>query len=108
MSDIGADRASCQLDEWLAFLGRAWMAEVVFALGRERLHFAALRRAVAGPVSVRMLAVRLRELRAAGLVRREPSTTGRRQVDYSLTEFGGALDAALRRLEQLLPPRPPG
>lgn len=93
----------CPLDRMLRFLARAWTAHVVFALGGvEAAHFGALRRALPGRVSARVLAARLKELQQAGLVSRRQERTGRREARYALTPDGRKLDALLRRLEHAL------
>jgi DNA-binding HxlR family transcriptional regulator len=97
----------CPLDRVLGFLARAWTADVVHALGRApQLHFGALRRALPGRVSARMLALRLRELEALGLVARTAGDTGRREVQYRLTAEGRMLDTAIARLGEALEATP--
>lgn len=93
----------CPLDRVLGFLARSWMADIVYVLGGAgALHFSALRRTLPGQVSARVLALRVRELQAMGLVSRTPSPTGRREVHYALTAEGRLLDGAIRRFEHAL------
>jgi DNA-binding HxlR family transcriptional regulator len=92
----------CPLDRVLGFLAQAWIADVVYALGGGPMHFGALRRALAGRVSARVLADRLRQLQALDLVSRRQRPDGRREVAYALTADGAALDAVLRRFEATL------
>jgi DNA-binding HxlR family transcriptional regulator len=93
-------RPGCPADRVLQFLARAWTAHVILALADAgTLHFAALRRALPGRVSARVLSLRLKALREAGLVEREPSAEPRREVRYRLTEDGRALDRLMRRIE---------
>lgn len=98
----GAIVAGCPMDRVLGFLAQAWMADVIYALGGGALHFGALRRALAGRVSARILADRLRQLQTLGLVSRRQRDEGRREVEYALTADGAALDAVLRSLETML------
>lgn len=94
--------AGCPLDRVLGFLAQAWMADVIYALGGGALHFGALRRALDGRVSARVLADRLRQLQALGLVSRRQRAEGRKEVTYALTADGAALDAVLRGLQTML------
>lgn len=94
--------AGCPLDRVLGFLAQAWMADVLYALGDGPRHFGALRRAMAGRVSARVLADRLRQLQRLGFVSRRQRDGGRREVAYALTPEGAALDAVLRQLEDTL------
>ncbi len=107
MAKATTDRAEaialgCPMDRVLGFLAQAWMADVIYALGRGPLHFGALRRAMAGRVSARVLADRLRQLQRLGLVSRRQRDAGRREVEYALTSDGASLDAMLRTLETTL------
>ena len=57
----------CRVDELLKFLAREWMSHIVWTLGREEaIRFGALRRALPGDVSARVLSRRLKELEAWG------------------------------------------
>jgi len=97
----------CPLDIMLGFLAQAWMADIIYALGGGAiLHFGALRRAMPGPVSAKMLSRRVKDLENLGLLVRLPIETGRREVRYSLTEDGRTLDAAIRALEASLQTTP--
>jgi DNA-binding HxlR family transcriptional regulator len=86
----------------LGFLAQVWIADVVYVLGGGALHFGALRRTLAGRVSARVLADRLRQLQELGLVSRRQRADGRREAVYAPTADGAALDAVLRRLEATL------
>lgn len=100
IDDIGQ---GCPLDRLLGFLAQAWMADLVWALGvHGTLHFGALRRVLGGRVSPRVLALRLRQLQALGLVSRAQRPDGRREVAYALTSDGHLLNAALRQVEAAL------
>lgn len=107
MPDRQTPSTVCPLTPWLKFLGRVWMPEVLVLLAEGGpLHFAALRRAVPGGVSVRMLSLRLKQLCDAGLVQRDPTAEARRRVFYALTPAGQQVDVLLRQLERALPTPP--
>lgn len=77
-------------------LGRRWSAAVIRAVMEGPARFTEIRGAVDG-LSARLLAERLRELEAAGLVeRREP---GGGAVEYRLTAKGQALSRVVREIE---------
>jgi DNA-binding HxlR family transcriptional regulator len=62
----------------------------------------ALRRILAGRISARILADRLRQLQSQGLVARDQRPDGQREVAYSLTPQGLVLHGMLRRMEEML------
>ena len=78
-------------------IGRRWSSAILLALARGACRFSELRACVPG-LSDRMLAQRLRELEAAGLVRRQVTPTMPVQVTYRLTPSGSELMAALQPL----------
>lgn len=93
----------CPLDAMLGFLAQAWMADIVYVLGKgAAMHFSALRRVLSGRVSAKMLSRRVKELESLGLVSRRQVETGRREVHYSLTDEGRKVDAAIRSFELTL------
>jgi len=97
----------CAMDQVLKFLSREWLAHVVRALGEAGvLHFGALRRALPDRISARMLAARLKELQALGLVSRRPGDDALRKVEYRLTAEGAALDAVLARFQAMVESTP--
>lgn len=99
--------AGCAMDRVLKFLSREWLAHVVRALGEAGvLHFGALRRALPERISARMLAARLKELQALGLVARSQGNDALRKVEYRLTEEGAALDAMLARFQAMVESTP--
>ncbi len=63
------------------------------------MRFGALRRALPGPISARVLSARLKELETNGFVVRRDIGALPLHVEYSLTEQGGRLDALLSRSE---------
>jgi DNA-binding HxlR family transcriptional regulator len=99
-ASVRLDNAGCTVDPFLKLLAREWTSHIIWTLGREQtLRFGALRRALPGFVSARVLSVRLKELEACGLVSRHDAGTLPLHVEYRLTDDGRRVDAALRRSE---------
>lgn len=75
-------------------VGRRWNGAIIFLLLQDRARFAQLRAAIPG-ITDRMLAERLHELEAEGVIVRTvvPDTPVR--VEYALTRKGRALAGAL-------------
>jgi DNA-binding HxlR family transcriptional regulator len=97
----------CAMDQVLKFLSREWLAHIIRALGEAGvLHFGALRRALPDRISARMLAARLKELQALGLIARSPGGDALRKVEYRLTAEGTALDAVLARFQAMVETTP--
>jgi DNA-binding HxlR family transcriptional regulator len=88
---------TCGLDAAIAVMGGKWKGLILFALQDGPVRFGELRRAVPG-ISERMLILQLREMEASGLVHREVYHQVPPKVEYSLTEFGRSLNAALAPL----------
>jgi DNA-binding HxlR family transcriptional regulator len=78
----------------MTLLGKRWTGLIVEVLMNGAIRFTDMAQAIP-PLSDRMLAERLRELEAAGIVRRRvfPETPVR--IEYSLTEKGRALKPVL-------------
>ena len=96
------DAAGCSVDHFLKFLAREWMSHIVWTLARaDAMRFGALRRALPGTVSARVLSRRLKELESYGLVSRHDAGKLPLHVEYRLTADGRRLDAALRRSEAM-------
>jgi DNA-binding HxlR family transcriptional regulator len=103
---------SCGLDAAMDVVGGKWKALILWALGERTHRFGELRRALPG-VSEKMLSQQLRELEADGIIHREVFDEVPPRVEYSLTQDGVALKAALaalgewgeRRIERLDLPR---
>lgn len=112
MNDAGGAEArpipnGCAMDQVLKFLSREWLAHVVRALGDAGvLHFGALRRALPERISARVLAARLKELQALGLVSRSQGDDSLRKVEYRLTAEGAVLDAMLARFQAMVESTP--
>ena len=80
-------------------VGRRWNGAIIFLLLQDRARFAQLRAAIPG-ITDRMLAERLHELEAEGVISRTvlPETPVR--VEYALTRKGRALAGALGAIGQ--------
>ncbi len=106
------DEAACRrFATTVEFAGRKWNAAILLAGVRGARRFSEYRAAVTG-ISDRLLAARLRELEAEGLIERHvrattpvtisytPSTDGLRLIELlqPLTEWGLARRAAARRV----------
>jgi DNA-binding HxlR family transcriptional regulator len=82
-------------------MARKWLVDIVWALGRHgECGFTVLKRTIGGRISARLLAARLRELAATGLVERRDHGTKRPSVSYRLTPDGQRIDHLLRSLER--------
>ena len=77
-------------------LGRRWSAAVIRATMEGPARFTEIRGSVDG-LSARLLAERLRELEAAGLMERRERRDG--VVEYRLTPKGEALSRVVREIE---------
>ncbi|MCP3755197.1 winged helix-turn-helix transcriptional regulator [Streptomyces sp. NPDC056773] len=98
--DTGAcSRVSDGITQVFGLLGKRWTGLVLASLMEGPVHFADLRRSIAG-ISERMLSDRLVELAAAGLVLREVDEGPPLRVAYRLTDRGAALKPALTELGQ--------
>src|SRR5690242_9389595 len=86
-----------QFHEAIELIGRRWSGAVIRLLMDGRLRYSDLRAAVPD-ISDRMLSERLKELEAAGLVRRIVMPETPIRVEYELTEKGKALEEPLRAL----------
>ena len=94
------DRAfSCPVELCLSTIGSKWAALVLWHLRDETLRYSELRRRLPG-VSHKMLAQRLRELEADGLVQRTVYPVVPPKTEYNLTEEGQRLLPALRAMQQ--------
>jgi DNA-binding HxlR family transcriptional regulator len=80
-------------------IGRRWSSAILLAVARGARRFSEILASVPG-LSDRMLAQRLKELDAAGLVAREVVPTMPVQVAYRLTPSGSELMASLQPLVQ--------
>jgi DNA-binding HxlR family transcriptional regulator len=83
--------------EAVELIGRRWSGAVIRLLIDGRRRYSDLRDAVPD-ISDRMLSERLKELEAAGIVRRIVTPQTPVRVEYELTEKGRALEPPLRSL----------
>ena len=83
----------------IELVGRRWNGAIIFLLLQDRARFAQLRAAIPG-ITDRMLAERLHELEAEGVIVRTvlPETPVR--VEYALTKKGKALAGAMGAIGQ--------
>jgi DNA-binding HxlR family transcriptional regulator len=80
-------------------IASTFLARIVHVLAGEPRHICEVEQVI-GSRSARMLAARMKELEAEGLVRRSVETGSPVRAQYSLTEKGKALEPALRAVEQ--------
>jgi len=99
MSEAEAGRVCSSVERAFALLGRKWAGLIVHVLAGGPRHFCEVQQAI-GSLSARVLAARMKELEAEGLVRRKVQTSSPVRVEYSLTDKGKALEPALRAVEQ--------
>ncbi|GII82153.1 transcriptional regulator [Sphaerisporangium siamense] len=88
---------ACGLDAAVDVMGGKWKARILWRLSEGTRRFEELRREIPG-ISEKMLIQQLREMEAHGLVHREIHRQVPPKVEYSLTEFGVSLNAALEPL----------
>jgi DNA-binding HxlR family transcriptional regulator len=80
----------CPLTAALAAVGGKWKMIIIYWLAEEPTHFAGLRRKMSS-ISQKVLTQQLRELRADGIVDRQPGPRKADPVVYSLTTYGRSL-----------------
>lgn len=93
----------CLAEPFLKFVAREWLSHIVHSLatnGTQR--FGVLRRSLPPAISARVLSSRLKELESGGYIERRAVAGRVKTVEYSLTDSGRAIDAALRSAEQVL------
>ena len=95
----------CPIERGMRIIGGKWTGSILWHLKDDPVRFNDLSRMIGG-ASKKMIAERLRQLEAQGLVHREVLETAPVTVQYRLTEFGrtalGFLDA-LREWSEALP-----
>lgn len=96
-----SDQARCDeaLTRAFTLLGKRWTGMIISVLLARPARFAELARAVPG-ITEGMLSARLRELQAAGIVRRDVLAGPPIGSSYRLTPSGQALGPALLALSQ--------
>ena len=80
-------------------LGRKWTGLIIRELSGGPRHFCDMEKRIPS-LSARMLTERMRELEAAGIVRRTVDTGTPVRTSYELTEKGRALIPVMRGIEQ--------
>ena len=90
---------SCPVELCLDVIGSKWAALILWHLRDDTLRYPELRRRLHG-VSHKMLAQRLRELEADGIVERTVYPVVPPKTEYALTAEGERLRPALRALQQ--------
>lgn len=96
----GTERGACEaITRVFTLLGKRWSGLIIVSLLAGPVRFSELVRLVPG-LSERMLAERLGELTAAGLVERDVERGPPVSVRYGLTDRGEALRPALAELER--------
>jgi DNA-binding HxlR family transcriptional regulator len=90
------------LSRLVGFLSRRWMMDILHVLRRDsRIRFGALRRALPGSISARVLSNTLRSMEEAHIVRRLDLRESRPHVVYELTDSGKELAIALHAAGRL-------
>ena len=87
----------CGIDAGMDVVAGKWKSLILWELADGTRRFGELRRGLPG-VSEKMLIQHLREMEADGLVHREVYREVPPKVEYSLTEHGVSLNAALEPL----------
>ena len=88
---------TCGLVPALEVIGGKWKALILWELNAQPRRFRELKRRVPG-ISEKMLIQALREMEAGGIVHRTVFHEVPPHVEYSVTEFGASLNAALEPL----------
>lgn len=88
---------TCGLVWALNVIGGKWKALILWEMHSQPRRFGELKRRVTG-ISEKMLIQALRELEMDGVVHREVFHEIPPRVEYSVTEFGATLNAALEPL----------
>lgn len=88
---------TCGLVLALNIIGGKWKALILWEMHSQPRRFGELKRRVTG-ISEKMLIQALRELEMDGVVHREVFHEIPPRVEYSVTEFGATLNAALEPL----------
>jgi DNA-binding HxlR family transcriptional regulator len=88
---------TCGLVPALDVIGGKWKALILWEMNTQPRRFGELKRLVSG-ISEKMLIQALRELESDGVIHREVFHEVPPKVEYSVTEFGTTLNAALEPL----------
>jgi DNA-binding HxlR family transcriptional regulator len=90
-------RYTCGLVPALDVIGGKWKVLILWEMNTQPRRFGELKRGVPG-ISEKMLIQSLRELEADGVIHRKVFHEVPPRVEYSVTEFGATLNAALEPL----------
>lgn len=88
---------SCGLGPAFEVIGGKWKSLLLWEVHAEPVRFGELKRRMPG-ISEKMLIQQLREMEADGIVHREVYHQVPPRVEYSVTELGASLNAALAPL----------
>lgn len=88
---------TCGIDAAVDVIGGKWKVLILWALQDDTRRFGELKKLVPG-ITEKMLIQQLRELEADDIVHREVYREVPPKVEYSLTEMGASLNAALEPL----------
>lgn len=94
---VSSDSVCVQFHTALELIGARWSGAVLQVIFKGAHRYAALKAAIPG-VNDTMLARRLRELEAAGLIERRVLDTSPVRVEYHLTEMGEELRPVIDEL----------
>ena len=95
----GSGKTGCTVELALGVIGGRWKGVLLFWLLPKKLRFGELRKRVPN-CSARILTLQLRELEAAGLVKRTVFAEVPPHVEYDLTPFGRSLEPILLSLRE--------
>jgi len=87
----------CPVEAAMTVIGGKWKVSILWVLDQRAFRFGELRRSMPG-LTEKVLASHLREMEEDGIVHREDFDEVPPRVEYSLTERGTALNAALKPL----------
>src|SRR5262245_40630038 len=94
---MSAKNYNCPVEATLDVIGGKWKPLILWWLHQRTCRFAELRRLIPG-ITEKMLTQHLRELEADGILDRRVHGTVPPKVEYSLTEYGRALERALQTI----------
>ena len=106
MGKIRSYRQACNLAQALDVVGERWTLLIVRELLLGPRRFGQLAANLVG-MGTNLLADRLKELEAAGVVRKGSPEAGAKRLPYELTEEGQGLEPVLRELMRWAVRRPP-
>lgn len=89
----------CPVDATMKLLGQKWNLQIIRALIGGKKRFNELSQAVGG-VNARTLSIRLRELEAEGIIKRELLSSIPPWVEYELTKKGMALNTIIENIAE--------